>query len=303
MADFSVCIVMLAIFDFVTMDPEWVVWGGGHTKGSHVPLISVVESAHVVRNIKAELVVLVIESAVESHRTFDQVLRKCSVFNLKNNVFIYRKSRLSKVVCKCKEGNIGSIWLALRPASLDIFNPRENNSLNLSVPNGFWALWMALPALRRANIALDVPWASSVFDFTIENVDCHCSVTVTSLITVRTHCWSCAGVSLWSFWIVLCGIVMSEVSKESILIKIWVFGFIRMWWIFWILSFSINLSCWNNLCNDFGLSYDLRLSYDFSLGYDFGFNLRLHLRQVLALSGADFIYILSICGKLCKGIL
>jgi len=41
----------------------------------------------------------------------------------------------------------------------------------LSIPNSFWALWVALSALWLADLLFDLPWASSVLNLTIEDID------------------------------------------------------------------------------------------------------------------------------------
>jgi len=58
---------MFTFFNGVARNPEWVVRCSWHAKGSHIPLICVVEGAHVVRHIKAELVILVKEYIVDGH--------------------------------------------------------------------------------------------------------------------------------------------------------------------------------------------------------------------------------------------
>ena len=169
---------MRLILDFVTVNPEWIVGSGGHSECSDVLLICVVERAHVVWNIKAELVLLVKEYIVNCHRTFQQVIWKMSVFNLKHNIFINTKRRLSEVVCECEKSHVGSIWIFFTGrATFNILNPREHDSLQLSVPNCFWALWVTLSILWMTYLLLDIPWASSVLYLSIEDVDGH-SVTM-----------------------------------------------------------------------------------------------------------------------------
>ena len=168
----SFWLVVRLIRHFVTVYPEWVVGSSGHSKCSDILLICVVERAHVVWDIQAELVILVKEYIVDCHRTFDQVFWQGSVFNLKHNIFINTKRRLSEVVCKCEKSHIGSIWIFFtRRATFNILNPGEHNSLQLSIPNSFWALWVALSILWMAYLLLDIPWASSVLNFAIEHID------------------------------------------------------------------------------------------------------------------------------------
>ena len=73
-AFFVVGVFFRAVLDGVTRNPEWVVGGGRHTECSDVLFIVVVECAHVVWNIEAELVVVVIEYVVESHGAFGKVV-------------------------------------------------------------------------------------------------------------------------------------------------------------------------------------------------------------------------------------
>ena len=170
----SLGLVVRLIFYFITVNPEWIVGSRGHSECSDVLLICVVERAHVVRNIQAELVLLVKEHIVNCHRTFQQVIWQFSVFNLKHNIFINTKRRLSEVVCECEKSHICSIRVFFTGrATLNILNPREHDSLQLSVPNSFWALWVALSVLWMAYLSLDIPWASPILYLTIEDVDGH----------------------------------------------------------------------------------------------------------------------------------
>ena len=126
----SFWLVVRLIRHFVTVYPEWVVGSSGHSKCSDILLICVVERAHVVWYIQAELVILVKEYIVNCHRTFHQVFWQGSVFNLKHNIFINTKRRLSEVVCECEKSHVGSIWILFTfGATINILNPGEHYSL------------------------------------------------------------------------------------------------------------------------------------------------------------------------------